>query len=476
MNDARTAAADPFATLDALGQALAAGAVSAVELAERYLQRIGRANPRLNAYVRVDDELARRHARAADERRASGLAFGALDGVPVALKDLLEIEGFPTGVGSAMWRERRSAMTATVVRNLLAAGMVPLGKTQMVEFAFGTWGANPRLGTPWNPWDLDVHRVPGGSSSGSAVAVAAGLAPAAVGSDTGGSVRIPAALNGLTGLKTSGGLVSTDGAFPLSRTLDTVGPIARTARDAALLTAAMLGAGSAAARPFEACVADAGAPSLAGVRIAVLPSAEYPIAVDDTVARAVDDARRVLRSLGAQVAERSFPFVFDELMRRNGRLIAAEAYAVHRAYIEDDAQPIGPAVRKRVLGGKAVGAADYIELRDHRNAARARWIDWMRDCDALLTPVTPIVAVPVDSVDETVTPLASFTRAGNYLDACGLALPAGWSVDGLPAGVQLLASPGRDAMLLRLGIAFQAVTDWHARTPDLAPLFDARDD
>jgi Asp-tRNA(Asn)/Glu-tRNA(Gln) amidotransferase A subunit family amidase len=200
---------DAFATLAELADALARETVGSGELTDHYLARIRLANRALNAFVQVDEDLARRHARAADERRASGLRLGPLDGVPVALKDLLEVEGFRTGVGSALWKERRSGATAAVVRNLLAAGMVPLGKTQMVEFAFGTWGANPHLGTPWNPWDLDVHRVPGGSSSGSGVAVAAGLAPAALGSDTGGSVRIPSALNGITGLKTSGGLMDT---------------------------------------------------------------------------------------------------------------------------------------------------------------------------------------------------------------------------------------------------------------------------
>ena len=480
MPDARAATAverpiDPFAPLADLAAALDAGAVSAQALTELYLERIDRANAQLNAFVRVDTELARRHARAADERRESGLRLGPLDGVPIALKDLLEVEGFPTGVGSAAWNERRSTTTSAVVSHLLAAGMVPLGKTQMVEFAFGTWGANPHLGTPWNPWDLGRHRIPGGSSSGSAVAVAAGLAPAAIGSDTGGSVRIPAALNGITGLKTSGGLISTAGVFPLSRTLDTIGPMTRTARDAALLTAAMLGPAADAARPFAACAAAVDDDlSLAGLRIAVLPPAQYPLAVAPDVARAVDEAQRVLRALGARVAERAFPFAFDDLMRRNGQVIAAEAYAVHRAYIEDERLPIGAGVRRRVLGGKAIVAADYIDAQLHRQVARAQWIDWMRDCDALLTPVVPIAACPVEAVDESVTPLASFTRAGNYLDACGLALPAGFSDDGLPVAVQLLGKPGTDAALLHLGIAFQRATDWHRRTPDLAPLLGAQ--
>jgi aspartyl-tRNA(Asn)/glutamyl-tRNA(Gln) amidotransferase subunit A len=461
---------DPFASMTELAAALARGSTSALELAELYLERIRRANAKLNAFVHVDEDLARRHARAADERRASGVTLGRLDGLPIALKDLLEIEGRPTGVGSALWKDRRSTSTATVVRNLLAAGLVPLGKTQMVEFAFGTWGANPHLGTPWNPWDLGTHRVPGGSSSGSGVAVAAGLAPAAIGSDTGGSVRIPAALNGIAGLKTSGGLISTEGAFPLSRTLDTIGPMTRSANDAALLCAAMLGRESDAAQPFAIC-ATPGKASLARMRITVLPPDQYPMAVDHDVTSAIDEAQRVLRALGAEVVERRFPIAFDDLMRRNGQLIAAEAYAVHRAYIEDETLPVGAGVRRRVLGGKTIGAADYIDALSDRRAARAQWIDWMRDCDALLTPTVPIAACPVEAVDEGVTPLASFTRAGNYLDACALSLPAGFSAIGLPVGVQLMGRPRTDATLLRLGVAFQQATEWHRRTPPLAALF-----
>ncbi|HET9025601.1 MAG TPA: amidase [Burkholderiaceae bacterium] len=459
---------DPFAPLTDLAAALASGATSALALVESYLERIRRLDPALHAYVHVDENLALRHARAADERLASGVRLGPLDGVPIALKDLLEVEGFPTGVGSALWKQRTSRTTAVVVRHLLAAGMVPLGKTHMVEFAFGTWGANPQLGTPWNPWDLATHRVPGGSSSGSGVAVAAGLAPAAIGSDTGGSVRIPAALNGITGLKTSGGLVSTEGAFPLSTTLDTIGPMTRSAADAALLCGAMLGDG-ASARAFAALAAEPEA-SLAGVRITRLPADQFPIAVEPDVLAGLAAAARALRALGAVVIERRFPFDFDDLMRRNGQLIAAEAYAVHRAYIEDERLPIGPGVRRRVLGGKAIAAADYIDALAHRGSARARWIEWMQACDALLAPAVPMTACPLEAVDETVTPLASFTRAGNYLDTCALSLPAGFSGAGLPVGVQLLGQPGTDTMLLRIGMAFQRATDWHRRTPDLAPL------
>ncbi len=466
---------DPFSTLGELSAALAHKEVAAIELAELYLARIERANAKLNAFVAVDAELALAYARASDARRAAGVTLGPLDGLPIALKDLLEIQGRITGVGSAAWKDRRSTTTATVVERLLAAGMVPLGKTQMVEFAFGTWGTNPRLGMPWNPWDLAAQRVPGGSSSGSGVAVAAGLAPAAIGSDTGGSVRIPAAMNGITGLKTTGGLVSLHGAFPLSLSLDTIGPMTRDADDAALLLAAIAGADPRDPATLRAARFDAGtmrgeAASLVGLRIAVLPEDQYPTEVHASVHAATLQARRVLGELGATFFERELPFDFGELMRRNGQLIAAEAYSIHRAYVEDESLPLGPAVRQRVLGGKAVSAAEYIAALEHRRAARAAWIEWMHDADALLSPAVPFPACAADEVDESVTPLASFTRAGNYLDACGLALPAGFSDNGLPLGVQLLGKPFGEATLLRIGQALQRATDWHRRRPDLRPL------
>ncbi|MGE5337615.1 MAG: amidase [Gemmatimonadota bacterium] len=455
---------DPFSTLAEVSAALARRDVGALELAEFYLARIERANAKLNAFASVDAEIARGHARASDARRAGGLALGPLDGLPIALKDLLEIEGRVTTVGSALFRERRSPVTAPVVERLLAAGMVPLGKTHMVEFAFGTWGANPHLGTPWNPWDLAIHRIPGGSSSGSGVAVAAGLAPAAIGSDTGGSVRIPAALNGISGLKTTVGLVSTLGAFPLSTTLDTIGPMTRSVEDAALLTAAIT--------DHRAAALAAPGTDVAGLRIAVLPADQYPMAVEPAVRAGLESAQRVLGDLGARLFERRFPFDFGELSRRNGQLTSAEAYAVHRAYIEDERLPIGPGVRRRVLGGKAIGAADYIDALAYRRAAAAQWREWMRDTEALLTPTLPMAACPVDAVDEAIAPLASFTRAGNFLDACGLSLPAGFSENGLPVGVQLLGKPFDEPLLLRIGRAFQQATDWHRRTPDLKAIFD----
>lgn len=462
-----------FATLGELADGLAKGRYSSVELTQHFLDRIAQANPALGAYVSVDNTSALRLAEAADARRRAGYGLlSPLDGVPVAVKDLCDIQGQVTTAGSEAWRERRSSATATAVTRLLDAGMVMLGKTHMVEFAFGGWGTNPVMGTPRNPWDLQAPRIPGGSSSGSGVAVAAGLAPAALGSDTGGSVRIPAALNGITGLKTTRGLISLHGAVALSTTLDSIGPLTRDTRDAMLLTALM--AGPDAQDPltqglpaFQFQEPANGAQPLRGIRIALMPPSQHPIAVEADALSALDDARRVLVDLGAEVAEMPFPFDFRELMLRNGQIIAAEAYAMHREYIEDAALPIGQYVRARVLSGKGVSAADYIAALQAHAQARQAWLAWMHNIDAVLTPCAPFGARLLADVDEAATPLAAFTRAGNYVNASGLALPAGFTAGGLPLGVQLLGKPNAEGTLGKIGMAFQAVTDWHRRHPDL---------
>ncbi|AKQ58238.1 amidase [Bordetella hinzii] len=460
-----------FATLSELALGLAAGQYSSVELARHFLDRIERANPALGAYVSVDREGALRLAEAADARRRSGYgSLGPLDGLPIAVKDLCDIEGQITTGGSQAWRQRRSTVTATAVTRLLDAGMVILGKTHMVEFAFGGWGTNPVMGTPRNPWDLRQARIPGGSSSGSGVAVAAGLAPAAVGSDTGGSVRIPAALNGITGLKTTRGLISLYGSIPLSTSLDSIGPLTRDTRDALMLTAALAGPDPKDPLTLHQPAPDypARAGSLRGMRIAVMPAAQYPIDVDPATLKVLEDTRRTLAGLGADVVEAPMPFDFHDMMLRNGQIIAAEAYALHRDYIEDPGLPLGPYVRARVLGGKSISAADYIRALEAQAQACRAWQAWIADFDALLTPCLPMPPCRLEEVDETATPLAAFTRPGNYMNASGLALPAGFTDTGLPIGMQLMGAPHAEDRLGRIGMAFQAETHWHQRHPDLS--------
>lgn len=463
----------PFLPLSELSRRLDCRETTSRHIAEAYLARIASLDARLHAFVEVYREETLACAEAADLERKFGMTRGALHGLPVALKDLLHVKGRVTTAGSATWRGHVAHDTATAVERLVAAGMIPLGKTHMVEFAFGAWGRNQPMGAPWNPWDATTHRVAGGSSSGSAVAVAAGLAPAAIGSDTGGSIRIPASLTGITGLKPTYGLISLAGVVPLATTLDSLGPLTRTVEDAALITAALAGVDphdpATLASPlidFEAALA--GEPDVRGMRIAALAADQFPSYILPDIVRARDEAVAVLRELGAIVDEVRFPFDLDELAASTGRIIAAEAWATHRAYIEDETLTIDPWVRRRTIGGKSISAAEYIDELAQRKRASAAFLAWMRGRDALLTPTLPITALPLNVVDEATSPLATFTRLANYLTACAISLPGGMSNGGLPIGVQLIGAPFTEATLVRVGRAFQRATDWHLRRPDLS--------
>jgi len=461
-----------FSSLSELSRRLGAGETSSEAIVAGCLARIAALDGKLHAFIEVYGDDALKLARTADAERKAGLVRGPLHGLPIALKDLLHIEGRQTTAGSKSWLGRISDHTATAVERLLAAGMIPLGKTHMVEFAFGGWGRNQPMGAPWNPWDLTTQRVAGGSSSGSAVAVAAGLAPAALGSDTGGSIRIPASLCGLTGLKTTYGLISLHGTVPLSTTLDSLGPLTHTVDDAALLTAAMAGPdprdpATLGAPRFDLAAAMADIPDLRGMRITALASEQFTADVIPDVGRAHREMIAVLRDLGASVEESRVPLDFEDLMVRNGRLIATEAYALHRGYIEDELLPIDPWVRKRVLGGKGISAADYSDDLAYKRRASAQFADWMRGRDALLTPTLPITATPVADVDEAATPLATYTRVANYLGACALSLPGGFTAGNLPIGMQFLGAAFAEVTLVRIGRAVQRATPWHLRHPAL---------
>lgn len=454
----------PTAGLAELAAGLHQRRWSSTDLVRFYLERINRADGKFHAYVSVDREGALCAAQQSDMRRAAGQPLSALDGVPIAIKDLCEIAGQITTFGSAAWQARRSSETAETVTRLLEQGMIILGKTHMTEFAFGLWGTNPLMGTPWNPWDLSRHRVPGGSSSGSAVAVAAGLAPAAIGSDTGGSVRVPAALNGISGLKTTWGLIGLGHTLALSQTLDSIGPLCRSVADAEWLTNVLASSGRGLPPPELA------KPSLAGRRLVVMREDEFAAQVEIDVLRVFRETSRCFAELGAEIVVRPLPFDLAELARLNAQLIAAEAWEVHCAYIDDPSLAIGPWVRQRVQVGRRISAAEKAQaIESHRRHCDA-WQEWLSDCDAFLLPATPATACPVEEVDETISPHASFARAANYVGACALAFPAGMSQEGLPIGMQLMAKPRDEATLFTFGKAFQGRTQWHQLAPDLSEL------
>ncbi|GAB3650929.1 amidase [Ramlibacter alkalitolerans] len=458
-----------FAPVHQLARGLQQRLLSPVELVEAFLERIEAQEPKLHAYTEVFAADARQAAEAADAAIRAGHAVGTLHGIPIALKDLIELEGKVVTGGCEVWKERKATRTATLARKLIAQGMIVMGKTHTVEFAMGGWGTNSRRGTPWNPWDPERARTPGGSSSGSGVAVAAGLAPWAIGTDTGGSVRLPSSWCGITGLKTTIGRVSTHGVLPLSPTLDTPGPMARNVEDAALLYAVIQG-------PDPLDPLTRGLPyadplpglkrGVRGLRLARMPEAERQYASAEVLA-AYDRSLAELEKLGAGIVAVQLPFQFADVAAHNLRIMAAESYTLYHDLIDDDAAPLDPHVRPRIAAGRSLSAREYIEAVRMRDTMKQQFAAAMEGIDALLTPTTMTTAVPVDEVDQSKAP-AHYTRFANYLDLTALALPNGNDARGLPTSLQIVCRANEEAMALRVGWALQQATDWHLRRPPLA--------
>lgn len=416
------------------------------------LARICRFDRRLNAFVQVFDP-----PLFGDENH----------GPTVAIKDLIDIAGVPTGGGARVPLDPAPSRHAVVVERLLHAGWSVVGKTQTVELAYGGWGTNRAVGAPWNPWDAEVHRAPGGSSSGSAVAVAAGLCDAALGSDTGGSVRIPAAMCGVVGLKPGRGLVSLTGVHPLSPTLDTVGTLARDVATAARALAIISGPDGAAATrvPFDAEAALTA--DVRGRRLAALPL-EGLGEVHPEVARLYLDALDRLRAAGLRVDLVQPPQALDQSFAPNGLLMAGEGFRIWRDRIERYGAQMDPWIVRRFEAGREISDEHLAHAHLQREADQTTFHTWLRDYDGLLSPTCPIPAPPMDSIDETTSPLSRLTRAANYLDLPGISVPCGLTDEGLPVGLQILGQPGDEASVVALGAAYERVSGWDGRSPDLS--------
>lgn len=450
-----------------LQQELDSGALTSESLVRAQLARIECFNGQLNAYVEAYTQRALGAAIAADQQRAAGVKLGPLHGIPIAIKDLFEIDGKAITGGSLAQKPRISTLTATAVHRLERAGGIIMGKTHTVEFAFGGWGTNAVMGTPWNPWDRLVHRAPGGSSSGSAVAVASGLASAALGTDTGGSVRIPAGMCGLVGLKTTRGLISRHGLIELCPSLDSVGPITHTAEDAAWMLDALLGPDPldpvSAKSPVFIAAAGLNLP-VSGLRIWVLPQTERAHIAPGILA-AYDMGIEQLVALGMQVVEQPLPTSLDQCMRIAGGLMSAEGYASLGSLFERDDLNFDPHVQRRVLSGRAIDAAAYIELQKQRRVARQAMADAMSNVDACVFPTNAMGSVPLSQVDEYGTPLALLGRFANLLNLCSVALPVGFDEHLMPVSMQVVGRAFAEPLILRVAHAYQQVTDWHQFRP-----------
>ena len=422
-------------SLGELAQGCARGDLSSRTLVRNSLDAIEAQNGKLHAFVEIFAQAAMRRAEALDRHAAVSGAVGPLHGVPIAVKDLADLDGRVPGFGSKCYAAAIPTRTAPAIQRLIDAGAVVVGMTHMVEFALGGWGTNLAMGTPWNPIDPHVHRAPGGSSSGSAVAVAAGLVPAAIGSDTGGSIRIPASLCGIVGFKPTFGHIPLDGIAALGPTFDTLGPIARNVADARLLYSVMTHLPVAASQ------------SRSRLRVGT-PEPDQLEPCDPDIRANYRRSLDRIRAMGHSLVPMAFPEALTAYQALCGNIVAYEAYRQHRAVVENPATPLDPHVRQRVLAGRDIDAAQYAALQAHRRASVAEFKTAFAKFDAIALPGTPLPAIPAAEIDETAIPMSRYTRAANLLELCAISLPNGSTAAGLPTGLQLAMIGNGDAALL----------------------------
>jgi aspartyl-tRNA(Asn)/glutamyl-tRNA(Gln) amidotransferase subunit A len=445
---------------------LARREIAAVELTEAHLRRIDAHDTHLNSFITVTSDHALTQARAADAELTRGVRRGPLHGIPLALKDLYDTAGIRTTAGSTFFADRIPDTDARAVTLLYQAGAVLLGKLNMHEWALGVTNINPHYGPSRNPWD--PSRITGGSSGGAAAALAAGLCMGALGSDTGGSIRIPSSLCGIVGLKPTFGRVSLQGVIPLSWNLDHAGPMARTVTDAALLLQAIAGYDPddpvSVALPVDNLLAtlDAG---VTGWRIALATDAHFGEA-DPEVISAVRRAATVFEELGARVEAVDLS-QGREAAQMNALMTTSDAAAFHRDRLRDHPHQFGADVLARMERGAQFTSTEYILARRFQSEWRRRLERLFEQFDLLLTPATPITAPVIEGLDaiEAARQLTRCTAPFNLAGLPALSVPCGLSAAGLPIGLQIVAAPWNEARVLRAGRAFENATQWHRQTP-----------
>ena len=439
--------------------------LSAVELWEHTMARIERLNPELNAYLSLRPG-ARRDAIAADRRLRRGPSPSPLCGIPIAMKDLVLSRDQPATAGSRVFGDGVvGERDAPVFRQLRRAGAVIIGRTNLHEIALGVTTVNEHFGPARNPWN--AARVAGGSSGGSAVAAAAGLCAGAIGTDTRGSIRIPAACCGIVGLKPTRGLVSTDSVIPLSHTLDHVGPMTRSVVDAAAMLGAMVG------RPkLTALWEKATRRSARKLRVGV---SEYHLRdLDSAVHAVVEAALRAIQKLGVRVSNVSIPGIND-VQAASIVITASEAVAYHDHALKTDPTVFGPMVRERLQAGYQWTAVDYLKAQEIRERFEQEVRATFESVDILFGATLPVLPPLIsDQIARlngrdvpTVDAMSRFNAVQNMSGNPAMSVPAGFSATGLPVGVQLMAAHGREDLLFSLGAAYQSLTDWHRRRPSL---------
>jgi aspartyl-tRNA(Asn)/glutamyl-tRNA(Gln) amidotransferase subunit A len=442
--------------------------LSPIELTRTYLERITRLNPALNCYITVMSESALADAHRAEEEIAAGKYRGPLHGIPIGLKDLVETAGVLTTAASGVLKNNVPKHDAAVVERLRNAGAVILGKLNLHEFAYGGSGVISYYGAVKNPWN--TGHITGGSSSGSAAAVAAGLCCAAIGTDTAGSIRLPASCCGIVGHKPSYGLVSAWGVIPLSWSYDHVGPMTRTVTDAALMLDVLAGpdvrdfvSREYPRRQYAAALDDT---SLAKVRVG-MPRMPLYQDLDPDVSAAVEQALKVLWSAGAELRDFEIPEKPDRTAS------TTESYAYHTAYLPAHADEYQPATLQRIKTGEKYSATDYILKKRELEITRRMFASIFESVDLIVSPTVPSLPPSFDELEKDPTKLRPAellmlrnTRPFNVLGWPTTSVPCGFSKTGLPIGLQIAAAPGRDDMALRAAHAYEQHTDWHTRKPN----------
>ena len=457
-----------------LGRRVWQGEISPVEIVEAHLSRIRATEPTLNSFITLLPEAAMAAARQAERDIAARRYRGLLHGIPVALKDLFHTGGVRTTSGSRIFDTFIPERDCTVAARLREAGAILLGKLNMHQFAYGPTGENPDYGPMHNPWNPDL--VAGGSSGGSGSAAAAGQCPITTGSDTGGSIRIPAALCGIVGLKPTYGRVSRHGLTPLAWSMDHPGPMTRTVEDAALTLKEIAGHD-----PQDVASANRPVPiypealdrEIRGLRI-VAPRQYFDAPLDPEVRQSVQNALSTLESLGAEVREADFP-EFNDAAAISTTMLMAEASAAFRDLLRSDAPRIYEPVRLRLEAGLFISAADYLRAQQARAGFNRAVRRLLTDADLIAGPTTPITAPPLmqqqvqagEQEIGTVAALTQYTRPYNISGNPAISIPCGFSTNNLPIGLQLAARPFHETPLLRAAHAYEQATPWHTRRPPL---------
>ena len=447
-------------TILEMADALRARKVSSLELTNQALDRIARENPRINAFITVTADAARARASAMDAELSHGIDRGPMHGIPIAHKDLVYTKGVRTTGGSKIFENFVPDHDADIAINLDNAGSVMVGKTNLHEFAYGITSTNPHFGAVRNPWDTD--RIPGGSSGGSAAAVAAGVLAMATGTDTGGSIRIPASFCGVTGLKPTFGLISKRGVMPLGWTMDHMGPITKTVRDAAVSFHAMAG--------LKTGYVPLSHVDIRGLRIG-LPMNYYFDKLDLEVAEATRKAIQTAAALGARIIDIKVPDI-DALNVVGRVLLLAEATSVHQPHLNRRSD-IGPDVLTLLDQGRLIRACDYVDAQRLRRMYLQEFSKLWSQVDCIFTPTTPTPApkigqttMKIGSTDEDVRLATTrLMRAINVLGIPALSIPSGFTKSDLPMGLQILGAPRAEDTLLRVGAAIEDATAVIGRKP-----------